>query len=261
MKLLWRNGLLLIIGIYVVSLISCFNPKNYQAMYSWSEIHIDTTIEKSTEMEQIITPYRLSLDSIMDEVIGYAKHDLRSSERYESALGTFVTKLILDQSRATFEKEVDIAIMNHNGGLRAPINKGDITLGNIYEVMPFENQIILLEMTGSELLDMIQFIGKSGRSMAYPVSYEVNDDGVSNILLSGEEVIPEEEYVLAVSDYMANGGSGFRMLKNLPRIDVETIMLRDMIVKEVKDRSAQGLQIEQEVMNNIVVHHSESKGS
>ncbi len=223
-----------------IFLISCAGSTDYDTSFTWSPVEINGDLVASPEIEAIIAPYRIQLDSQMNEVIGYASHDLTTEGKYESTLGLFVTRLLREQSIASYGREVDVAIMNHHGGLRAPINEGPITLGEVYEVMPFENEMILLEVPGDSMVQVIQHIGKSGRSMIWPVSFQVSAAGVVDVLIAGEEVVADKNYVLAISDYLANGGGGFKMLTSLKKLDVNPVKLRDMIVAEIKQWSDKG---------------------
>ena len=227
-------------------LASCTSQGEYKRSYSWAPVAVSQDIEKDQAIEAIIAPYRDELDSIMNEVIGYAAHDLTARGQYESNLGTFVTSLFLSQS-------IDVSVMNHHGGLRASLNAGPITLGEVFEVMPFENEMRLLEMTGTQLTEVIEYIGKSGRSMIWPVGFEVTDSGLKNIVVAGKAIVPEKTYIMAISDYLANGGGGFKMLTSLKRLDIEPIKQRDMIVDEIRQRTAQGDSIDTEVANLITV--------
>ena len=237
----------------MILLFSCSSNETYQPTYTWSPVAINEDIVPTRQIEDIIVPYRHKLDSIMDEVIGHASHDLTDQGKYESTLGTFVTRLLLEQARASYNRPVDIAIMNHHGGLRAPINEGEITLGDIFAVMPFENEVLLLDLPGTVLQEIVQFISKSGGSMIWPVSFKVTDQGVEDILIAGKQLDLQRTYTLSVSDYQANGGSGFWMLKELKRQEIVPIKLRDLIIKEIKENTAQGDAISAEVANAITV--------
>ena len=252
MRLTWSKLSFLLFGILVISL-TCCSKQSYQPYYSWSDIEIDSTIQRSVAIEEIITPYRIQLDSIMDEVIGHAVHELNASREYESTLGTFVTKLLLDQSIAAYDTHVDVALMNHKGGLRAPINKGDITLGDVFQVMPFENEMVLIDLTGDQLLEVIDKVANGGRSMIWPINYHATPEGPKEITLNGEAIKSDGKYVLTVSDYMANGGSGFDMLTDLPRQDIEAVHLRDMIISEIRELTAAGKRVQQDIMNTITI--------
>ena len=78
----------------------------------------------------------------MNEVLTYSKINL-TKKGSESLLGNFVTDLCLEQ----FSDQADICIMN-NGGLRFPLPKGEVTIGDIYKLMPFENKLVVLELNG-----------------------------------------------------------------------------------------------------------------
>lgn len=232
---------------------SCSGPAAYEHSYTWSPVKINGDIQKSEKVETIIAPYRAKLDSIMNKHIGYAAHDLTTQGQYESTLGTFVTALFLTQSISTFDRDVDVAIMNHKGGLRVPLNQGPILLGEVFEVMPFENEMLLLEIDGSKLMEVIEHIGKSGRSMIWPVSFDVTASGLKNVKVDGKRIVANQNYVLAISDYLANGGGGFSMLADVKRLSIEPVLQRDMIVKEIRERTAKGDSISAEVANFITV--------
>lgn len=243
-KLRWPTLLIFVI-------VACSSPKDHEITYTWSPVKINTEIEASVEIDSLVAPYREKLDSIMDEEIGYALHDLTTDGQYESTLGTYVTKLLLNQSIAEFNTEVDVSVMNHHGGLRAPINKGPITLGEVFAVMPFENEMRLLEISGEQLKEVIEYIGEAKRSMIWPVSFQVSESDIKHIRVNGEAIQPEKTYVLAISDYLANGGSGFKMLMPLKRKDIKPVKVRDMIVNEIRQQTAKGDSIRVSVANFV----------
>ena len=126
----------------------------------------------------------------------------------------FVCDLLLNRSREVFEQDVDVSLMNHLRGLRAPLNMGPVTLGEVFQVMPFENNVVLLELDGQSLEVVADFVAESANSMLWPVSFQVTETGAENLRLNGKPIEMDKTYILAVSDYMANGGSGFQMLKS-----------------------------------------------
>ncbi len=241
------------ISLSLFATISCQQKQEASASITWSKMPVDSTYVADQNIENIISPYRSALDSIMNEVIGYAAHDLTSRGEYESNLGTFVTRLSLEQCEAIFERDIDVAVMNHHGGLRAPINEGEITLGEVFQVMPFENEMVLLEVPGTVLLEVVDKINGSGSSMLWPVKFSASADGPKNVKLNGKRIVPSKTYVMAISDYLANGGGGFRMLIPLKRIDVPQVKLRDIIVKEIRESTAKGQSIDEQVANHITV--------
>lgn len=252
MKNTQSNFLSIICSLLVLILAACHNGSTTQTKIAVSGIEINQQIKEADEIEAIVAPYRDSLETIMDEVIGFAAHDLTTKGKYESTLGTFVTRLCLEQSEAIFEQEVDVAIMNHHGGLRAPINKGNITLGEVFQVMPFENEMLLLEVPGDVLKDVIDHISESGRSMIWPVSFTVTDAGAEDVMVNGKAIDKDKIYILAISDYLANGGGGFKMLKTVKRLELDPVKVRFMIEKEVRERTARGEYVQAEIQQAVI---------
>lgn len=249
------NSGLLVVLLTLVIFSSCQSSKNDKSelIISWSSIPIGDSISIDQNIESIISPYRSRLDSIMNEVIGRAAADMTSRGEYESVLGTFVTRLSLEQCEAIFDRTIDVAVMNHHGGLRAPINKGDITLGEVFQVMPFENEMVLLEVPGEVLLEVVEKINGSGSSMLWPVKFTATSSGPKNIKLNDQPISKSETYTMAISDYLANGGGGFRMLIPLKRIEVPTVLLRDIIVKEIREINAEGKLIDEQIANLVTI--------
>ncbi len=241
-----------IYSLLLLLLASCHNRSTTQTKIAVSGIEINQQLQEADEIEAIVAPYRDSLEAIMDEVIGFAAHDLTTNGKYESTLGTFVTRLCLEQSEAIFEREVDVAIMNHHGGLRAPINKGNVTLGEIFQVMPFENEMLLLEVPGDVLMEVIDHISESGRSMIWPVSFTATDRGAVGVMVNGKAIDMDKTYILAISDYLANGGGGFNMLKPMNRLQLDPVKVRFMIEKEVRERTARGEYVQAEIEQAVI---------
>ena len=240
------------LGLAAAFMVSCAAPEEHTLGYHWSQEQIMFDSTASDHIESLIAPYRAKLDSTMNEVIGYSAGNLSSRGRYESTLGAFVVQLMHAQSVKIYNHPVDVALINHHGGLRAPIGEGPITLGEAFNVMPFENEVWLLELSGEELAELVAFIPENGTSMLWPVSFEVTAEGVENVLVGGEEIDPERTYTLVATDYQANGGNEFALLKPLKRLDVESVKLREMIIREIKEVAERGDSLQSTLPNLIV---------
>lgn len=203
----------------------------------------------------IINPYKIGIDSVMNEVICISEKEMTKG-RPESLLGNFVTDLCLEQ----FSDQADICIMN-NGGLRFPLPKGEVTIGDIYKLMPFENELVVLELNGLELFSLIEYIySREGEPFSGIKIYSMDSCMIlsnrnilyrngGNILIS-EPVIAsscggeEEVYVVSkidetykirilTSDYLAYGGDKMSFFKGKTQYNLET-KLRDAIIKYCK---------------------------
>ena len=105
---------------------------------------IEVSNEADSNIIKIISPYKSQLDIEMNEVICYTKSELKKGKP-EGKLGNFVCDLSMSMANGT----ADVCVFN-NGGLRDVISKGDITIRDIYKVMPFENELVILDLNKNE---------------------------------------------------------------------------------------------------------------
>lgn len=164
----------------------------------------------------------------------------------ETNLADLITDAMLDKSGA------DLVITN-GGGIRASIGEGDITYGEVYEVLPFGNEIAVIEVTGREILDALlhgtKVYPKTNGSFPQVagMSYIIIDDDkdpetpvvITDVMINGEKLNLSKTYRLATNDFMAEGGDGYDMFKGKKIISTHGTML-DATVERIKDLSKDG---------------------
>lgn len=128
---------------------------------------------------------------------------------------------------------VDAAVINI-GGIRSTIGVGDILLRHIYEVMPFENEVMIVKMKGSDLHDLFNYYAIT--KMNNPVSHlfiEVQNGKVVKALINGQEINENQDYYIATSNYLAFGGDNMKFFSKGKLITTE-IKLRDLFIEKFK---------------------------
>ena len=157
----------------------------------------------------------------MNEVISYSKNSL-TKKGAESLLGNFVTDLCLNYSDA------HMCVMN-NGGLRSIIDKGPITRGEIYELMPFENELVVLELNKEDYLGLLNYICKRSGEPFSGIKITMNKEG--RVITNSWPVNFEENEKVKVltSDYLANGGDKMSFFQNKEQYKLG-LKLRDAII-------------------------------
>jgi 5'-nucleotidase len=124
----------------------------------------------------------------------------------ESALGNLVTQALLDSFDA------DVAIHNVHGGLRAVLPAGELTFGSVYEMFPFDNRVVIIELSGRELADVIRAQVMKGRTRAgiagIRVTAECTAGGIDLAIRrdTGEPVDDDDRLRVIVNDFLALGG-------------------------------------------------------
>ena len=200
---------------------------------------INNELSTNDFLETIILPYRTELDLKMNEVINTSLINMEVGSP-EGLLGNFVCDLTYIKAKEISAKPVDFCLLN-NGGLRTPLPKGEITRGKIFELMPFENEIVIVELAGKNMLDLIEYIrAKSAitnsRKAGVPVSglrMIINDDKIPDVTIANFAFDSNKNYRVATSDYLANGGDHMDFFLNPISIENTGMKLRDAILAHI----------------------------
>jgi len=209
-----------LIKIFILLILSsCSN--DYSITSSKHEV-IEVKYSVDSNIIKIISPYKNKLDKEMNEVICYTKNDLIKGQP-ESTLGNFICDLSLKKTNG----EANICVFN-NGGLRDMISKGNITTRDIYKVMPFENELVILELNNSEYYNLLQYITeRGGEPFGGTEIIEKKDTIISD--LNNKDKIR-----VLTSDYLANGGNNMSFFINKKQKKLG-IKLRDAIIEHCKN--------------------------
>ena len=209
-----------------------------------SESYAEDSIAEAT-----IQPYRQSLQEQMDIVIGQSNKRLEEAQ-VESLLGNFVTDAILFQSTKHYPEKIHLSVIT-NGGLRAPIPQGPVRIANIYELMPFENLLYILELNGSQTQFLFNKMATS-KSVAVANSVViVEDDKPVKIFIDGTPFDQNKQYVLAVSDYLAQGGGGMDFLTEAKVLATVDVKIRDLIIDYIKELDSRGIAVDAEIEGRV----------
>ena len=178
---------------------------------------VDSSATAVAEMEATIAPYRAELETVMNRVLADIAVPLTKGQP-ESSLGNWTSDLVLAAARDLFpDRHVSFAVQNY-GGLRvAEIAAGPLIVSEVFELMPFDNELVLVELTGEELLAFVAHTLSDG---GWPVSEgleAVRENGTVTVRVEGRPVDPAATYYVAVPDYVANGGSDSFMLVGKPQ--------------------------------------------
>jgi 2',3'-cyclic-nucleotide 2'-phosphodiesterase (5'-nucleotidase family) len=216
--------------------------------------YFDYKVDKQTNVDssyiKMLMPYKDSLDKSMNAVIGFSVHGLFKKQP-ESPLGNFMADAVKIMAEKRFVKKIDAAFVNF-GGIRSYLPKGDITVGKIFELMPFDNLIVLQELKGDKLKS---FLGRVCEKGGWPVStgltYAIKDKLPVDIFINGKLIDENATYIIANSDYIANGGDNCEMLKNIPKQNINYLM-RDALLAYTRMLTSDAKPIDAKIENRVV---------
>lgn len=221
-----------------VVLASCKQYVPAQYNYKGSS-KVDSTTTASSRIDSIIQPYKIALDKEMNVVIGYADTML-TKKQPESDLGNWMCDVMLKKSKDYYKADIDFTFLNH-GGIRLPsLAKGDITYGKMIELMPFENRIVIMQVKGSTLDSLFNHMAaKGGWHVSMGTSYRIDNGKAIEVIINNKPLDLNKTYVLAVSDYLAQGGDNCTMLKGIPYTDTRKT-LREALIEGLREATARG---------------------
>jgi 5'-nucleotidase/UDP-sugar diphosphatase len=195
-------------------------------------------IEEDKQLLSLLTPYTQEADHMLSAVIGRATGTFsnRKTRIRETPLGDLIADAM--QWYCT-GKNVDFAFQN-GGGIRAPIFKGDITRKSLYEVLPFENTLIILTLKGSDILRLFeQMSGLGGKGhggflqVSKGIELTLAGKKVKQVMIRGRELDIDRIYRVATNSFLASGGDGYHMLKQAIDSYDTSLPLREVLEKYI----------------------------
>lgn len=165
----------------VLSILSSCSTSRQEFDISYKLIPVDARWDKTPEplMEQIVDKYKTSVDSIMSIVIGKSSQYMAPG-RPETSLTNLSADIIKTEVQRDFGQPVDFAIIN-TGGIRNPLMQGDITLGEIYSIFPFDNTLCLIKLKGSDVRELLNIVAsRNGEAVSKDVHMTIADEKLSN---------------------------------------------------------------------------------
>jgi 2',3'-cyclic-nucleotide 2'-phosphodiesterase (5'-nucleotidase family) len=211
-----------------------------------STVFTKTRMEKSdadTAIHNTIYKYQSQLGTIMNEVVGYSEVAM-VKDLPEGNLGNFVSDLLLDFGRAKFNNDtvaVNFTMLN-NGGLRSSLPQGNITVGNIFELMPFDNQLVCVKLSGKAMLEMFQYIAnRGGMPVAGFRMKMTRDKKVESVFFDNKKFDDSKNYYVMTSDYLLSGGDNMSFFKDPERVLKLDETLRDVIINYCRAQYKKGV--------------------
>ncbi len=228
--------------IYLFVLGAC-SQKNVQS-FSNTNVKIDSTYN-SFALDSVIHPYRIKVDAIMNEVIGFADSNLVSTAPH-SVLSNFVVDVVFKvgmQSAQSYFPEMNpsntLGLLNF-GGIRASISKGEITIGNIFEIMPFDNVITVLKIDYSKLDQLLTYLYEKG---GQPISNATVSLAAmeKEIKINSHPLVKNQPIYIITSDYLSSGGDKMDFLTNPINKWDTGVLIRNVLIDEIRKNAKIGI--------------------
>ncbi|MCD6068560.1 MAG: 5-Nucleotidase domain protein [Bacteroidetes bacterium] len=181
------------------------------------------------------------MDATMNEVIG--KTDIAlTKDQPEGVLGDFVCDLLLISCKKYIGKDSVLlnGVLLNNGGLRTSLPKGEITAGKIFELMPFDNELAFVELTGDKTQEMMDYLAVKGGMPVAGIRMEIENMKAKNVFINGVPFDKNKHYYFISSDYLINGGDKMDFFKNPVKTVFLKKLIRDVIIEYCKNETKNG---------------------
>jgi len=197
--------------------------------------------QKDQVLQEVIQPYSDSVNKSMNDVVGFADQLLEKTPP-SGSLGNFMTDVFLAMAREKFNTTVDASIMNYGGIRLNQLPAGPVTRGKIFELMPFDNLLVLQKMNGSVLQQLLDLAASKGGWPVAGITMQVKDKKAVNVVIGGKALDPAKTYTIANSDFLGNGGDNAEMLRAIPQQNIGYLM-RDAIFDYINKLKSSGQNI------------------
>jgi 2',3'-cyclic-nucleotide 2'-phosphodiesterase (5'-nucleotidase family) len=239
--------------VFFISLLAACNHPTRLVKVEKQTLVLDNSAPIDSITELTIAPYRNELSKVMDQVLGVSDTPMVKGNP-ESLLGNFVADLVLHKAGAFYKPAdgipISICLLN-NGGLRTSLPKGPITRGKVYELMPFENTLVVLTLSGQKTLELFSFLAKVEGMPVSGATLGIKNKTPVVTLIQGKLVDLNATYKVVTSDYLAAGGDKMEFFNNPINSEPLNYKVRDAIIDYILDCSAAGKKLNSTLDNRI----------
>lgn len=222
----------ILLALVVFGLCSCEEEYVKPVKIVYQQQAIDSTLDKNAEMNDFIKPYQEKVDKEMKTVLSYSPNSMfKSDSKYNTAIGNMMADAVLEFGNPVFEEKhnlaIDAVLLNY-GGIRSGISKGDITVRTAFDIMPFENEVIVVELPYDAVQEMIRYL--MDKRTAHPIAgmqIKLNHNySLAEAFINNEEIKlfdkKDKTFYIATTDYLLQGGDEmnfFAKNKNVYQLD------------------------------------------
>ena len=223
---------------------------SYQAQtLEYKTYRIEDAQQKDSSLLLLIQPYSDSVNKSMNDIVGIADKSL-DKKQPESALGNFMVDAFFIMAKEKYNTTIDAAFLNFGGIRLTQLPAGNVTRGKIFELMPFDNLLILQKIKGDVLQQFLDLTASRGGWPVAGITMQIKDKKAVNVMIGGKPLDSNTIYTTANSDFIANGGDNADMLRSIPQLS-NGYLMRDALFDYIKKLKSQGKNITANEENRV----------
>ena len=181
-----------------------------------------------------LAPVKADLEKEMNVQIGYAAQEMWVREP-ECPMLNWASDALWEAAKRVYPGRVDIAIVNM-GGMRCSWAAGPITRGMVYELMPFDNALVVLTLKGTDILALCESFARYGGQGVAGMRVKTIDGQLADVQIGGKAVNPKALYTVATSDYLSGGTDHMDALAKYVDYWSSDLLMRDIYLETVREQ-------------------------
>ncbi len=249
MKKIW------ILFFFSFLLIACKNNSHEVSKINAKQLKIGNEVKQDSSIIQLFTPYKKKMTKEITKSLSFSTKILeRTDGNLQSTLGNLVADLSYEKANELFKnktgKTVDFSMSNY-GGIRAAIMKGDVTVSNAFELMPFDNTLVVVELNYDKIKALFNYFVAKKR--AHPLSKNIQltiENDSYNVLINGKPIKKDRTYFVATSNYLQKGGDGMIFFSEPESLFDSNFLIRDAIVDYFESKDTLRANLDDRVIIN-----------
>jgi 2',3'-cyclic-nucleotide 2'-phosphodiesterase (5'-nucleotidase family) len=237
------NGVLKLFVIFLTFflVLSCSKQSYYVSKIEGKRITITDKETQDSQIDNFVKPYREHINKDLDSVLAYCPVTLDKSEgKWQTTIGNLMADVTMQRGNIIFKarekKDINLCLLN-NGGIRAMLPKGNVTTRTAYDIMPFENGLVVMALKGEQIFEMVDyFIATQKPHPLSGITFTIaKNNTAKNILVQGKPVDKNTIYYVATNDYLSNGGDNMNFFKKgVQKYDLD-YKLRNVLIDYFKE--------------------------
>lgn len=229
-----------------VILIGCEEPKStvsYQLnKVTASKKEINEELKEDQEIVDFLKPYAKKIDQEMNEELSFTKKSMfKTDSKFNTAIGNLMADAVLEKIRPLVQEKhgikVDAVLLNY-GGIRSGISEGKITVKTAFDIMPFENEVVIVELSHKKIIELFDYLAMG--QVAHPIAgIELEIDELSEIThkkIESKELKEGETYFIATSDYLLKGGDQMNFFIDHENVFETNYKIRNLLIDYFKSK-------------------------
>jgi 5''-nucleotidase/2'',3''-cyclic phosphodiesterase and related esterases len=245
-----------IVILLILGMTSLGYAQNFQ--YGYEMIRLTSQYDKNIDpkLQKYVDRIQTRLNQEMGVVIGQCDAMLSSYDP-ASPLSNFLTDILLekapDYAGDSDFRQCDLSLLNF-GGIRSELAAGDVTVGDIFAISPFENYLVFLDIKGRELRKMFNRFEERKKNAPYAGAKVTYHSGHPiQVLVQGKPIDDERTYRVVTLNFIAEGGDNILSGIKYERTHYTQVVFRDFLIREIRNMTQEGRHIVGKLDNRVVI--------